>query len=68
MRVNNLIVNDRPALPKKKRHEIRAQVHLLNQQHSGGEVPNLKFVRSTQGKTIMLRSFHLENHNRILGE
>lgn len=68
MRVNNLIVNDRPALPKNQRHEIRAQVHLLNQQHLAGEVPNLKFVRSTKGKTIMLRRFHPQNHNRILGE
>lgn len=60
MRVNNLIVNDRPALPKDQRHKIRAQVHSLNQQLSAGEVPDLKFTRSTRGKTIMLRRFHPE--------
>lgn len=68
MMVNNLIVNDRTALPENKRHKIRAQVHTLNQQIAAGEVPNLKFVRSTEGKIAMLRRFHPENSNRILGE
>ena len=61
MRVNNLIVNDHPALPKKKRHKIRAQINALKQQLASGEVPNPKFVRSTEGKAVMLRRFHPEN-------
>ncbi|MHB9118297.1 MAG: reverse transcriptase family protein [Burkholderiales bacterium] len=66
MKVNNLIVNERPALPKNQRHKIRAQVHTLNQQLAAGEVPDLKFVRCTEGKVIMLRRFHPENRVRIL--
>lgn len=58
MRVNNLIVNDRPALPKQKRHKIRAQINALKQQLASGEVPIPKFVRSTEGKAAMLRRFH----------
>lgn len=60
MRVNNLIVNDHPALPKQKRHKIRAQINTLNQQLASGEVPNPKFVRSTEGMAVMLRRFHPE--------
>ena len=58
MWVNNLIVNDRPALPKQKRHKIRAQINALKQQLVSGEVPIPKFVRSTEGKAAMLRRFH----------
>ncbi len=64
MRVNNLIVNEHPALPKNKRHNIRAQVHTLNQQLESAEVPDPKFVRSTEGKILMLRRFHPKNSHR----
>lgn len=60
MRVNNLIVNDRPALPKQKRHRIRAQINTLKVQVESGAVLDQKFVRSTEGKAVMLRRFHPE--------
>lgn len=58
MRVNNLIVNDRPALPKEKRHRIRAQINTLKVQAASGAALDPKFVRSTEGKAVMLRRFH----------
>jgi Reverse transcriptase (RNA-dependent DNA polymerase) len=58
MRVNNLIVNDRPALPKQKRHRIRAQINTLEVQVASGVALDPKFVRSTEGKAVLLRRFH----------
>lgn len=68
MKVNNLIVNEHPALPKSSRKKIRAQFNELTNQQLTGVSPEEKFVASTNGKVAMLRRFHKANADSILGK
>lgn len=68
MKVNNLVVNERPALPKANRKKIRAQFNKLTDLQSICSLPDKTFVASTNGKVAMLRRFHKDTAANILGK
>jgi retron-type reverse transcriptase len=65
MEINGLIANRRPALPKKERNRIRAQVNTLARKLADAEDIDLHFIRSTFGKLDKLRRLHPQEAKQL---
>lgn len=68
MTVNNLVINEHPALPKAERRQIRAQLHQAKLALASGTLVDAQAINSARGKVGKVVRFHPQLGAKMKGE